>query len=43
MKRIWWVPISILLLSGCVPSGNDEAEVVNTEEEEAETAIIPSM
>ncbi|MFK8795740.1 CamS family sex pheromone protein [Planococcus plakortidis] len=43
MKRIWWIPISILLLSGCVPSGNDEAEVINTEEEEAETAIIPSM
>ncbi len=42
MKRIWWIPIGVLLLTGCVPSGNDEAEVVNTEEE-VETAIIPSM
>ena len=42
MKRIWWIPIGVLLLTGCVPSGNDEAEVVGTEEE-VETAIIPSM
>lgn len=42
MKRIWWIPLGVLLLAGCVPSGNDEAEVINTEEE-AETAIIPSM
>ncbi|MGI2329508.1 CamS family sex pheromone protein [Planococcus sp. YIM B11945] len=43
MKRIWWIPISLLLLSGCVPSSNDKTEVLNTEEEEAETAIIPSI
>ncbi|TWT24075.1 CamS family sex pheromone protein [Planomicrobium sp. CPCC 101110] len=42
MKRIWWIPISMLLLTGCVPSTNDETEVLNTEEE-VETAIIPSM
>ncbi|MBT2584115.1 CamS family sex pheromone protein [Planococcus sp. ISL-109] len=42
MKRIWWIPIGVLLLTGCVPSGNDEAEVINAEEE-VETAIIPSM
>lgn len=42
MKRIWWIPIGVLLLTGCVPSGNDEAEVISTEEE-VETAIIPSM
>jgi protein involved in sex pheromone biosynthesis len=43
MKRIWWIPLSVLLLSGCVPSVSDEAEVLNTEEQAAETAIIPSM
>ncbi|PSL25528.1 protein involved in sex pheromone biosynthesis [Planomicrobium soli] len=42
MKRIWWIPISMLLLTGCVPSVNDKTEVLNTEEE-VETAIIPSM
>ncbi|MDN7243651.1 CamS family sex pheromone protein [Planococcus sp. N028] len=42
MKRIWWIPISMLLLTGCVPSVTDETEVLNTEEE-VETAIIPSM
>ncbi|AQU78632.1 MULTISPECIES: CamS family sex pheromone protein [Planococcus] len=43
MKRMWWIPISLLLLTGCVPSETDEeAEVVN-EKEEVETAIIPSM
>lgn len=42
MKRIWWIPVSMLLLAGCVPSASDEAEVLNTEEK-AETAIIPSM
>ena len=42
MKRIWWIPISMLLLTGCVPSVTDETEVLNTEEE-VETAIIPSI
>lgn len=42
MKRIWWIPISMLLLSGCVPSATNEAEVISSEEE-PETAIIPSM
>ncbi|MBB5181933.1 protein involved in sex pheromone biosynthesis [Planomicrobium koreense] len=42
MKRIWWIPVSLLLLAGCVPSASDEAEVLSTEEE-AETAIIPSI
>lgn len=42
MKRIWWIPISLLLLSGCVPSVSDDTEVLNTEEE-VETAIIPSI
>ncbi|ETP69004.1 hypothetical protein AC739_13920 [Planococcus glaciei] len=43
MKRLWWIPVSLLLLSGCVPSDSDETEVLKTEEEAAETAIIPSM
>ncbi|MDQ0430609.1 protein involved in sex pheromone biosynthesis [Planomicrobium stackebrandtii] len=43
MKRIWWIPISLLLLTGCVPSGTDEETEVINEEEEVETAIIPSM
>lgn len=43
MKRIWWIPISLLLLAGCVPSVSDDTEVLNTEEEEVETAIIPSI
>lgn len=43
MKRIWWIPISMLLLAGCVPSDTNETEVLNSEEEEVETAIIPSM
>ncbi|MGB6407870.1 MAG: CamS family sex pheromone protein [Planococcus donghaensis] len=43
MKRIWWIPISLLLLSGCVPSKTDEKTEVINEKEEAETAIIPSM
>lgn len=42
MKHIWWIPVSLLLLTGCVPSATEEAEVLNTEEE-VETAIIPSM
>ncbi|RNF38442.1 CamS family sex pheromone protein [Planococcus salinus] len=42
MKHLWWIPVSILLLTGCVPSVTDETEVLNTEEE-VETAIIPSM
>ena len=41
MKHIWWVPISILLLAGCVPSTTNETEVIGTEE--VEMAIIPSM
>ncbi|ANU12379.1 CamS family sex pheromone protein [Planococcus halocryophilus] len=43
MKRIWWIPISLLLLSGCVPSKTDEKTEVINEKEEVETAIIPSM
>lgn len=43
MKRIWWIPISLLLLTGCVPSGTDEETEVINEKEEVETAIIPSM
>jgi len=43
MKRIWWIPISLLLLTGCVPSGADEETEVINEKEEVETAIIPSM
>ncbi|WP_088005751.1 CamS family sex pheromone protein [Indiicoccus explosivorum] len=39
MKRIWCIPALALLLSGCVPS--EEAETV--ENEEAETALIPSI
>lgn len=41
MKRFWWIPASILLLSACVPSTTNETEVVGTEK--VETAIIPSM
>lgn len=43
MKRIWWIPISLLLLSGCVPSKTDEKTEVINDKEEVETAIIPSM
>ncbi|ANU26074.1 CamS family sex pheromone protein [Planococcus versutus] len=43
MKRIWWIPISLLLLSGCVPSNTDEETEVINDKEEVETAIIPSM
>ena len=41
MKRIWWIPASILLLTACVPTETNETEVIGTEE--VETAIIPSM
>ena len=41
MKRFWWIPASILLLTACVPTQTNETEVVGTEE--VETAIIPSM
>lgn len=41
MKRLWWIPASILLLTACVPTETNETEVVGTEE--VETAIIPSM
>lgn len=41
MKRFWWIPASILLLSACVPTDTNETEVIGTEE--VETAIIPSM
>ncbi|WP_033543031.1 CamS family sex pheromone protein [Planococcus sp. CAU13] len=41
MKRFWWIPACILLLSACVPSQTNETEVIGTEE--VETAIIPSM
>lgn len=41
MKRFWWIPASILLLTACVPTETNETEVIGTEE--VETAIIPSM
>lgn len=41
MKHIWWIPVSVLLLAGCVPSSSNDTEVIGTEE--VETAIIPSM
>lgn len=43
MKHMWWIPMTMLLLAGCVPSATDDTEVLNTEEQAVETAIIPSM
>lgn len=46
IKRISWIPavISITLLGGCIPSLTNDTEVVKeTEENDVETTIIPSM
>lgn len=46
IKRISWIPavISLTLLGGCIPSLTNDTEVVKeTEENEVETTIIPSM
>lgn len=42
MKRLLYLSLGVLVLSGCLPVANDETEVLNTEEE-VETAIIPSI
>lgn len=42
MKRLLFLPLSVLVLAGCLPNATEEADLRNPEEE-VETAIIPSM